>query len=126
MIQYEKNTYSHYVKALDGSLVASYGGVRTLVSGKNINRVYNELSVSGIAAADKNTAFDESRAVVLTFSDGAVYAVAPDPSVDDGVIIRSDWKGKVRYYKSDGYNQMAWLVKAVSLEGVYEATAPAP
>ena len=119
-VQFSKDLMFHMMALQDGeTLTAEYNNVTTNVVGRNLQRVNSVLGVSAINRVYKKPGFDSDKAVYLTFSHGAEYIVAVDPSESDGVFIFYEYKNKKQVFKVSGYNSITWIKKAVSPSGIY-------
>lgn len=119
-VQYEKDTSAHFIDIdTGGELVAEYNGITTKVLGRNVFKIKSAITVSERKRLHSKPEYDSDLAIVLKFSDGAIYTVAEDESEEDIAFIIYNYKGKEQYFKIEGYKTFSWIEKAVSPKGIY-------
>ncbi|MDD4139499.1 MAG: hypothetical protein PHX81_04720 [Eubacteriales bacterium] len=117
-VQYEKNMLAHIMSSDDG-LVAEYDGQKTLVVGRNINRVASTLSPATRKRLFRKPDFDPNQTVVITFPDGARFTVSPAGESGDTAYIVYSHRSQTRYFSVTGLKTFDWITRAISPEGVY-------
>ncbi|NLO37567.1 MAG: hypothetical protein GX112_14635 [Clostridiaceae bacterium] len=118
-VQYEKNMLAHIMSSDEDDVVAEYNGQKTLVVGRNINRVASTLSPSTRKRLFRKPDFDPGQAVVITFPDGARFTVSPAGNSGDTAYIVYEHRNQTRYFSITGLKTFEWITRAVSPEGVY-------
>ncbi|MDW7658768.1 MAG: hypothetical protein SCM11_16490 [Bacillota bacterium] len=118
-VQYEKDMLAHVISCNEGDLIAEYEGQRTRVLGRNISRIASTLSPAARKRLLWEPAIDLEQAAVIRFPDGAVFTIAESEAAKDQAYVVYRHKGRSRYFSITGYNTFSWIIRAISLEGVY-------
>lgn len=119
-VQYKNDTSAHFMDVdTGGELIAEHNGIETKVLGQNASRIKNAITVSERRHLNSMPEYNSDTAIMLKFSDGAMYVIADDGSEDDIAFIMYSYKGKNQYFKIEGYKTYSWIERAVSPEGIY-------
>lgn len=116
-IQYEKRLEMDALVAAsrEDGLRAESGGIVTLVSPMNADRISRSLTPS--EAKRERFVSVEDPEIVLTYANGDVVSLKADPKKEDRALVQLQYEGKKIIVSIEGYRVMHTVAAAISPEG---------
>ena len=116
-IQYKKRLEMDALVAAgrEDGLRAESGGIVTLVSPMNADRISRSLTPS--EAKRERFVSVEDPEIVLTYANGDVVSLKADPKKEDRALVQLQYEGKKIIVSIEGYRVMRTVAAAISPEG---------